>query len=48
MNSETPDDQQEDQPSTIEESVDFVVDMMNSGNVDPKIVYPRGNRYHGD
>lgn len=31
----------------IYESVKFVVDMMNSGNVDPKEVYPR-NRYSGD
>ena len=32
---------------SIAESVDFVVNMMNSGKVDPKDVYPP-NRYHGD
>jgi hypothetical protein len=31
----------------IAESVDFVVDMMNSGKVNPVDVYPPG-RYHGD
>jgi hypothetical protein len=31
----------------IAESVDFVVDMMNSGKVNPIDVYPP-NRYHGD
>jgi hypothetical protein len=29
------------------ESVEFVVDMMNSGKPNPKDVYPPG-RYHGD
>jgi len=29
------------------ESVDAVVDMMNSGKVNPREVYP-SNRYHGD
>lgn len=33
-------------PSIIE-SVNFIVDMMNSGKADPKQVYPP-NRYHGD
>lgn len=34
--------------SSIQESVDFVVDMMNAGvGIDPADVYPR-NRYHGD
>jgi len=33
--------------STIRESVDFVVDMMNSGAGNPDQIYPR-NRYHGD
>ena len=32
----------------IKESVEAVVEMMNSGQVDPAAVYPRGNRYHGD
>ena len=31
----------------VKESVDFVVDMMNNGNVNPKDVYPPG-RYQGD
>jgi hypothetical protein len=31
----------------LEESVDFVVNMMNSGKVNPIDVYPP-NRYHGD
>jgi hypothetical protein len=29
------------------ESVDAVIDMMNSGKVNPREVYP-SNRYHGD
>jgi hypothetical protein len=39
----------EEQTSThsILESVDAVIDMMNSGKVNPKDVYP-SNRYHGD
>lgn len=32
---------------SILESIQFVVDMMNSGKVDPKAVYPPG-RYQGD
>ena len=37
----------EPKPSIVE-SVEFVVDMMNSGvGVNPDDVYPRG-RYHGD
>ena len=31
----------------VEESVGFIVDMMNSGKANPKDVYPP-NRYHGD
>lgn len=31
----------------VRESVDFIVDMMNSGKVNPADVYPP-NRYHGD
>lgn len=31
----------------VNESVGFIVDMMNSGKVNPKDVYPP-NRYHGD
>ncbi len=31
----------------VAESVDFIVDMMNSGKANPKDVYPP-NRYHGD
>lgn len=31
----------------VAESVKFVVDMMNNGNVNPRDVYPKG-RYHGD
>lgn len=32
---------------SVAESVQFIVDMMNSGKVNPKDVYPEG-RYHGD
>ena len=53
-NIENPENQEEI-PETSEqtfaerviESVDFVVDMMNSGKVNPKDVYPPG-RYQGD
>ena len=31
----------------VTESVDFIVNMMNSGKADPLKVYPPG-RYHGD
>jgi hypothetical protein len=31
----------------VTESVNFIVDMMNSGKVNPKDVYPPG-RYQGD
>lgn len=31
----------------VTESVNLIVDIMNSGKVDPKQVYP-SNRYHGD
>jgi hypothetical protein len=31
----------------VEESVNFIVDMMNEGKANPKDVYPP-NRYHGD
>lgn len=31
----------------VAESVDWVVNMMNEGKVNPKDVYPPG-RYHGD
>lgn len=31
----------------VEESVSFIVNMMNEGKADPKDVYPP-NRYHGD
>ena len=31
----------------VEESVTFIVDMMNQGKANPKDVYPP-NRYHGD
>jgi hypothetical protein len=31
----------------VRESVDFIVDMMNSGKPNPKDVYPPG-RYQGD
>lgn len=33
--------------SSVAESVDFVVDMMNRGELSSESVYPRG-RYHGD
>jgi hypothetical protein len=32
---------------SVRESVDFVVNMMNNGNVNPRDVYPPG-RYQGD
>lgn len=31
----------------VEESVSFIVNMMNEGKANPKDVYPP-NRYHGD
>jgi hypothetical protein len=31
----------------VEESLSFIVNMMNEGKADPKEVYP-SNRYHGD
>ena len=31
----------------VDESVDFIVNMMNEGKANPKDVYPPG-RYHGD
>lgn len=31
----------------VEESVTWIVNMMNEGKADPKDVYP-SNRYHGD
>jgi|DEB19_MinimDraft_3_1074340.scaffolds.fasta_scaffold03406_3 hypothetical protein len=33
--------------NSIIDSINFVVDMMNSGKPNPKDVYPPG-RYHGD
>ena len=45
-----PDDETTEEPKkeTIVDSINFVVDMMNSGvGIDPDEVYPR-NRYHGD
>lgn len=43
--------QQEEQEKTfadkVEESVSFIVNMMNEGKVNPKDVYPPG-RYQGD
>jgi hypothetical protein len=51
MNSEPENNEEETEEKTfaqkVEESVTFIVDMMNSGKVDPKQVYPP-NRYHGD
>jgi hypothetical protein len=57
MNNETQNSQNNEEESTqttdktfakqVKESVDFVVDMMNNGNINPKDVYPPG-RYHGD
>lgn len=59
MSSETPQDKdpqediQSDQPEEktfaqqVAESVEWVVNMMNEGKVNPKDVYPPG-RYHGD
>lgn len=53
MSSETPQDQnpQNEEEKTfaqqVEDSVNFIVDMMNQGKADPKEVYPP-NRYHGD
>jgi hypothetical protein len=50
--SNEPQDQKEDQEEKtfaqkVEESVDFIVNMMNQGKVNPKDVYPPG-RYQGD
>jgi len=45
------DEEQKDTENThsIMDSINFVVDMMNSGKLNPKDVYPPGrNRYHGD
>lgn len=56
MSSETPQNQDpqeeiqsdEDTPKhSILDSINFVVNMMNEGKVDPKAVYPPG-RYQGD
>lgn len=53
MSSETPQDQEhkDEEEKTfaqrVEDSVNFIVDMMNEGKADPKDVYPP-NRYHGD
>lgn len=54
MSSETPQDQNpqdEEEKKTfaerVEESVSFIVNMMNEGKANPKDVYPP-NRYHGD
>ena len=38
---------EEERRSSIFDSVDVVVDMMNKGNVNPDVVYPKG-RYQGD
>lgn len=39
--------QKEPRKESIVDSINFVVDMMNSGQGDPDKIYPR-NRYHGD
>ena len=39
--------QQEPRKESILDSINFVVDMMNSGQGDPDKIYPK-NRYHGD
>ena len=38
----------EEKVPSIVESMLQIVDIMNSGKVNPKDVYPSGNRYHGD
>lgn len=37
----------ETQKERLQKSIEFVVDMMNSGKVNPRDVYPKG-RYQGD
>jgi hypothetical protein len=44
---EIPETSEQTFAESIAESVDFVVNMMNSGKVNPIDVYPP-NRYHGD
>lgn len=43
---ETPKEEEPKVPSILE-SVEAVIEMMNSGKVNPRDVYPP-NRYHGD
>jgi hypothetical protein len=41
-------DNQEEMPKhSLIDSVNAIVDFMNSGKADPDMVYPKG-RYHGD
>ncbi len=51
MTNEPENNQEETEEKTfaeqVRESVNFVVNMMNSGKPNPKDVYPP-NRYHGD
>lgn len=51
MNNEPENQEDEQEEKTfsqrVEESVNFIVDMMNSGKPNPKDVYPPG-RYQGD
>lgn len=51
MTNEPNENQEETEEKTfsqkVEESVSFIVNMMNEGKANPKDVYPPG-RYHGD
>lgn len=51
MNNEPENNKEETEEKTfaqsVQESVEFIVNMMNEGKVDPKAVYPPG-RYQGD
>lgn len=51
MNNEPENNEEETEEKTfaqkVEDSVDFIVNMMNEGKANPKDVYPPG-RYQGD
>lgn len=53
MNNQNQNPQEQEEPTEktfadkVEESVSFIVNMMNEGKVNPKDVYPPG-RYQGD
>ena len=47
QNIEKEEEEQKTSKQILLDSVEFVVNMMNSGKLNPKDVYPPG-RYHGD